>query len=76
VERLSEVPQGSGTGRRVFLPATNGPPPPENLDDADGIMDWLDGRGIINAQWARMKEMMERARKLDAKNGEDDIDIS
>jgi hypothetical protein len=80
VERLREASSpgnGDRRGKRFFLPATNGAPPPDDLDDADGIMDWLDGRGIINGQWLRLKEMMERAHKLEAKSkeAEDDIDI-
>ena len=29
-------------------------------------MDWLDERGIIEMAWTEMKQMMERARKLDS----------
>jgi hypothetical protein len=48
--------------------------PPENLDDADGIMDWLDQRGVIEREWQRLRQMMERARKLEiaSKRGEED----
>jgi len=28
-------------------------------------MDWLDQRGIIGMAWMEMKQMMERARKLE-----------
>ena len=47
--------------------------PPEDDSDADGIMDWLDQRGIIAMEWQVLKDMMNRARSLDAK-GEDDDD--
>lgn len=37
-------------------------------------MDWLDQRGIIENEWQRLRNMMERARNLDAasKKGEED----
>lgn len=80
VDGLKEATQLSvlgGKGGRVFIPATNGPGPPEDLNDADGMMDWLDGRGIINAQWAKIKTMMARAHKLEAKGrgGDDAIEL-
>lgn len=50
--------------------------PPDDLSDADGIMDWLDQRGVINIEWQKVKEMMESARNLEmkAKRGEADDD--
>ncbi|KAH9926204.1 uncharacterized protein B0H18DRAFT_1094787 [Fomitopsis serialis] len=56
----------TGAGARGF--------PPDDLSDADGIMDWLDQRGIINIEWQKVKDMMESARNLEmkAKKGEDD----
>jgi len=42
------------------------------------MMDWLDGRGIINARLTWIKDMMERARALDAKGtagAEDDVEL-
>lgn len=64
-----------GSQQRVFIPTTNGPPPPDDLGDADGIMDWLDGRGIINLQLTKVKEMVERAHKLELKGKGTDDDI-
>jgi len=63
---------------RFYLPFSNGPPPPDNPEDADGVMDWLDGRGVINSEWHKVKEMMQRAHGLEARGraGEDDIDVS
>lgn len=48
--------------------------PPGNLDDADGIMDWLDQRGVIEREWQRLRQMMESARNLEiaSKGGEED----
>ncbi|KAF8495624.1 hypothetical protein JB92DRAFT_2747549 [Gautieria morchelliformis] len=66
-EATTQLRIGKKDGKRVFVPATNGPAPPGDLDDADGMMDWLDGRGVINVQWTKVKEMMERAHKLEAK---------
>lgn len=52
--------------------------PPKDLTDADGIMDWLDQRGIIDMEWQVVRELMESARNLEmaAKRGEDDIHIT
>ncbi|KAF8590620.1 hypothetical protein K439DRAFT_1657365 [Ramaria rubella] len=77
IDRLKEaaICNESRGKARAFIPATNGPPPPDDLEDADGMMDWLDGRGIINAEWIRMKEMMERARKLEARGGEERLNL-
>ncbi|CCM02373.1 uncharacterized protein FIBRA_04468 [Fibroporia radiculosa] len=49
--------------------------PPEDLSDADAIMEWLDSRGVINFEWLKIKEMMESARNLEsrARKGEDDL---
>ena len=48
--------------------------PPDDLTDGDGIMNWLDERGLITAEWQKIKEMMESARNLEvaSKRGEDD----
>ncbi|KAF8201810.1 hypothetical protein BJ912DRAFT_519142 [Pholiota molesta] len=39
--------------------------PPTDLEDADGLCDWLDKRKVIDMEWQRMKSMMESARHLD-----------
>jgi len=44
--------------------------PPEDLSDADGIMDWLDQRGTVAMEWQKIKEMMESARKLEFHTGD------
>ncbi|OSC99061.1 hypothetical protein PYCCODRAFT_1373800 [Trametes coccinea BRFM310] len=46
-----------------------GKQPPEDLKDADAIMDWLDERQVINIQWHEIKTMMDSARNLEAKGG-------
>ncbi|GJJ12121.1 hypothetical protein Clacol_006362 [Clathrus columnatus] len=68
----------SESGRNIFIPASKGPPPPDDLTDADGLMEWLDGRGIIEAEWLEIKNMMDKAHKLEArgKRGEDDVEYS
>lgn len=57
---------------------SKGKKPPEDLTDADGIMAWLDERGVIDMEWQSIKQLMESARNLEmgAKKGEDDVDVS
>ncbi|GBE81968.1 hypothetical protein BKA93DRAFT_821589 [Sparassis latifolia] len=76
---LQEVDELRGNDRSdgfVRVAYAGGVKPPEDLSDADGIMDWLDERGVINMEWQRIKEMMEGARQLDmrAKKGEEDAE--
>ena len=76
---MQEVDELCGNDRSdgfVRVAYTGGVKPPEDLSDADGIMDWLDERGVINMEWQRIKEMMEGARQLDmrAKKGEEDAE--
>jgi len=62
--------------RRVYVPVAyaGGTKPPDDLSDADGIMNWLDERGLISTEWQKIKEMMESAHNLEvaSKRGEDD----
>ncbi|KAJ8489704.1 hypothetical protein ONZ51_g2761 [Trametes cubensis] len=46
-----------------------GKQPPEDLTDADAIMDWLDERQVINIQWHEIKTMMDSARHLEVRGG-------
>ncbi|PFH54330.1 hypothetical protein AMATHDRAFT_78594 [Amanita thiersii Skay4041] len=47
--------------------------PPKDLDDADGICEWLDDRKIIDINCQRIKIIMESARHLEMiSNKEDD----
>jgi hypothetical protein len=49
--------------------------PPEDISDADGVMDWLDQRGFVRLEWQKIKDMMDGAQKLDSHTGrEDDFD--
>lgn len=61
----------------VHVAFGKGKKPPKDLTDADGIMDWLDERGVIDAEWHNIKQLMESARNLEtaAKKGDDDLDI-
>lgn len=47
--------------------------PPDDLGDADGIMDWLDQRGVIESEWQKIQTLMESGRNLEAraKRGEE-----
>ncbi|KAJ4469396.1 hypothetical protein C8J55DRAFT_523838 [Lentinula edodes] len=47
--------------------------PPKDLQDADGICDWLDQRKVVEMEWEKLKGYMERARGLElaAKRGDD-----
>lgn len=60
----------------MYVPVAyaNGTKPPDDLSDADGIMAWLDERGLITVEWQKIKEMMESARHLEiaSKRGDDD----
>jgi hypothetical protein len=47
---------------------------PRGIDDADGIMEWLDQRGVIERRWNKFKELMESARSLDMRRGQKDED--
>ncbi|RPD66233.1 hypothetical protein L226DRAFT_500420 [Lentinus tigrinus ALCF2SS1-7] len=73
VETLKASREGRGF---VQVAYANGRQPPEDLKDADAIMDWLDERQIINIQWQEIKAMMENARHLEVKGGRgDDADL-
>ncbi|CAE6380669.1 unnamed protein product [Rhizoctonia solani] len=42
-------------------------------NDPDGIMNWLDGRGIVQQEWSRLEQLMDKARGLEFKR-DDDVD--
>ncbi|KIM87118.1 hypothetical protein PILCRDRAFT_300520 [Piloderma croceum F 1598] len=73
-----EVEELRSSGARGFVRVAfaKGLKPPKDLTDADGIMEWLDQRGIIDMEWQIVRELMESARNLEvaARRGEDDID--
>lgn len=62
-----EIRELRSTGKTGFVKVAfgGGIRPPEDIEDGDGIMDWLDQRGIIAMAWTEMKQMMERARNLE-----------
>ncbi|KAG7452498.1 uncharacterized protein BT62DRAFT_998533 [Guyanagaster necrorhizus] len=62
------------SGRFVRVAYAGGMKPPEDLDDADGICEWLDERKIIDIEWQNIKELMERARQLESGANGDDSD--
>ncbi|KAI0093919.1 hypothetical protein BDY19DRAFT_1045155 [Irpex rosettiformis] len=68
--------KSKSTRRRVFVPVAyaGGTRPPDDLSDADGIMNWLDERGVISSEWHKIKEMMDSATNLEvaSKRGEGD----
>ncbi|KAJ1309498.1 hypothetical protein OPQ81_006273 [Rhizoctonia solani] len=43
-------------------------------NDPDGIMNWLDGRGIVQQEWSRLEQLMDGARGLDHKKIDDDME--
>ena len=59
----------------VQVAYAKGKQPPEDLTDADGIMEWLDERQVINLQWHEIKTMMDDARHLEVRGSRrDDAD--
>ncbi|KAI0374990.1 hypothetical protein BV20DRAFT_1118198 [Pilatotrama ljubarskyi] len=66
VEGLKGMREGRSFVRVAYAA---GKQPPEDLTDADAIMDWLDERQVINLQWHEIKNMMESARHLEVKGG-------
>jgi hypothetical protein len=46
-------------------------PPPEDTSNPDEVMEWLDRRGTVSAEWQKLREMLEHASSLDGKKEED-----
>ena len=69
-----EIRELRSTGKTGFVKVAfgRGIRPPEDVEDGDGIMDWLDQRGIIAMAWTEMKQMMERARNLESMGRRED----
>ncbi|EJD06032.1 uncharacterized protein FOMMEDRAFT_166326 [Fomitiporia mediterranea MF3/22] len=66
-ELLREVEELSSAGRgfvRIAYPRSVAPP--DDVSDADQVMEWLDQRGIINTEWLRIKQLMTQATNLEA----------
>ena len=72
---IEELRSSDGARGFVRVAFAKGRKPPKDLTDADGIMDWLDQRGIIDMEWQTVRELMGSAKNLEmaAKRGEDDI---
>ena len=72
---MDELRSRSGR-KRVFVRVAyaGGLKPPDDLTDADAIMNWLDERGIISNEWREIKDMMENATGLEtaSKRGDND----
>lgn len=66
VEGLKAKEEGRSFVRVAYAA---GKQPPQDLTDADAIMDWLDERQVINLQWHEIKTMMDSARHLEVKGG-------
>ncbi|CAE6530731.1 unnamed protein product [Rhizoctonia solani] len=43
-------------------------------NDPDGIMNWLDGRGIVQQEWTRLEQLMDGARGLEFKRNDDNVE--
>ncbi len=58
----------------VRVAYAGGVKPPNDLSDADGIMTWLDERGIIAMEYQKINHMMESATHLEvaSKRGDQD----
>ncbi|KAG8896036.1 hypothetical protein FRB99_000215 [Tulasnella sp. 403] len=72
-----QAPDSAGPGR-AFLRITWGSnvERPTDIRDGDQVMRWLDERGIISAEWKKIKKLMERAHQLeDRGGGPDDLDV-
>ncbi|VDB82998.1 unnamed protein product [Peniophora sp. CBMAI 1063] len=73
----SELDHLRGGGNFVRVGFWKGLQPPEDLADADGVMDWLDQRGFIQMEWQRIKDMMSSASRLEGGREDDqDLDLS
>ncbi|THU89512.1 hypothetical protein K435DRAFT_830337 [Dendrothele bispora CBS 962.96] len=73
MDELHMAAQDHGGGF-VRVAYARGMKPPEDLQDADAICEWLDERKVIEIEWQKLKDVMERSRGLEfaAKKGETD----
>ncbi|KAI0065351.1 hypothetical protein BV25DRAFT_1850622 [Artomyces pyxidatus] len=74
VEHLRNPESGQNFVRVAYA---HGLQPPEDLSDADGIMGWLDERGLITFEWQKVRQLMDDATDLESRAGkrEDDVDL-
>ncbi|KZO95754.1 hypothetical protein CALVIDRAFT_577460 [Calocera viscosa TUFC12733] len=66
--RPDEHDESSNRPKRMFVHADA----PEDVDDPDAIMDWLDRKAVIAVEWNRFKQMLESAQNLEKMRAEDD----
>lgn len=50
-------------------------PPPEDTSDPDEVMEWLDRRGTVSAEWQKLRELLEGASNLDASTEDIKLDM-
>lgn len=62
-----EIDSLSGASSRTFhrISYAGASEPPEDLQDADGLCDWLDSRRVIETEWHKIKTMMDNAGNLE-----------
>jgi hypothetical protein len=74
LQQIDEVLDDNRSFVRVAF--AGGVRPPKDMRDADKVMDWLDQRGLIESEWQRVRELMDKARNLEirAKRGGDQDD--
>jgi len=51
-------------------------PPPEDASNPDDIVEWLDRRGIVSAEWEKLRELLDRASNLDTSAGKKEEDVN
>lgn len=72
---MNEVEELENAGRGfVKVAYAGGAEPPDDISDADQVMEWLDQRGFIGYEWQKVKDLMSRATNLEAdvKRGKQD----
>ncbi|KAJ6630830.1 hypothetical protein B0H10DRAFT_1983301 [Mycena sp. CBHHK59/15] len=78
VDELHEAEEAGGRiddrDRFVRVIYEDGKQPPKDLQDADGINDWLVSRHIVDIEWAKIEKMMEAARHLEIASKRGDTD--
>jgi len=69
--------QGKRLNGKAFVRVTWGAkvPLPHDVTDGDEVMKWLDDRGIIQAEWRKLKKLMEGAHHLDSRTQQGDLDL-
>ena len=79
INGLRDRSRRGGPSGRFFVPVAyaGGISPPDDPTDADAMMAWLDSRKIIDMEWQKIRDMMEKGRGLEisAKRGDDDDGI-